>query len=71
MTEVAWWVAFVLLVLTVVPSVLYFAAYLFTGEDGCKRRATLFYRWAVMVGLMCVIVIVYARVVRTLIELFF
>ena len=70
MAQVLWWIAFVLLVLTVVPSVLYYAAWLATGEDACKRRAALFYRWGIMVVLMCVIVTVYARVIRTLIELF-
>jgi hypothetical protein len=70
MADVLWWVAFVLLVLTVVPSVLYYFAWLATGEPACKHRAALFYRWAVMVVLMSVIVVVYTRVVRTLIEMF-
>jgi hypothetical protein len=70
MTQVLFWIGFVLLVLTAVPAVLYFLAYVFTQQAPLKRRAALFYRWAVLVVLLCVIAVVYERVAEAVLEMF-
>jgi hypothetical protein len=45
------WIAFALFVLTAGPCVLYFGAYLATGEDRLRTLAVRFYRWAALVVL--------------------
>lgn len=45
------WFALVLFVLTALPCVLYFGAYLATGEDRTRMIAVRFFRWASLVVL--------------------
>ena len=68
--RVFYWVAGVLLALTALPSAGFFLCYIMTGEDGCQRRAVMFYRWAATVGLLTFNIVLYKYVILAFIALF-
>jgi hypothetical protein len=70
MSQAWFWVVFVLVALTLVPSLLYYAAYLAMKQEPLKQRAALFFRWAVLLFLLGVIYVVYQRLARTILEMF-
>jgi hypothetical protein len=60
---VFYWVAGVAIALTAVPALLYFVAYVTTGEDGCQRRALIFYRWALTLALASFNIAIFRHVI--------
>ena len=57
------WTAGVLLVLTAVPSALFFVLHLSTGEPVPLARARALYRWAVVVVLGTFNIAIFSRVI--------
>ena len=57
------WTAGVLLVLTAVPSALFFVLHLSTGEPVPLTRARALYRWAVVVVLGTFNIAIFSRVI--------
>lgn len=68
--RIFYWVAGVLIALTAFPSLGYFIAYGLTGEDGCQRRAIMFYRWASMLSLLTFNIVLYKYVLLAFLALF-
>jgi hypothetical protein len=66
---VFYWVAGILLALTALPSAFFFVLYIVSGEDGCQRRATMFYRWAALVALTTFNIVIFKHVIGTLIDI--
>ena len=65
------WFALVLLVLTSVPSALFFVLHLSTGEPVPLARAKALYRWAVVVVLGTFNIWIFTRVFQGLKLIFF
>ena len=65
------WCALVLLVLILVPTVLFFALHLSTGEPVPLARAKALYRWAVVVVLGTFNIWIFTRVFQGLKAIFF
>ncbi len=65
------WCALVLLVLILVPTVLFFALHLSTGEAVPLARAKALYRWAVVVVLGTFNIWIFTRVLQGLKAIFF
>lgn len=64
--NVLFWVAGILLVLTVMPALLFFALHLSTGEAVPLARAKIFWRWAVVVALGSFDIVIFTRVFQGL-----
>lgn len=60
--KLLFWVSGLLLLLTAVPSAVFFALFLATGESVPKQRAVRFYRWAVVVVLGTFNIVIFGRV---------
>ena len=68
---VLFWCALVLLVLTTVPSVVFFVLHVSTGESVPLARAKALYRWAVVVVLGTFNIWIFTRVLQGLKLIFF
>lgn len=64
---VLFWVSGVLLALTALPAILFFALHLATGEPVPLARAKAFYHWAVVVFLGTFDITIFTKVVQGLI----
>ena len=61
--RVLFWISGVLVLLLAMPSALFFALHLSTGEAVPLARAKVFYRWAVVVVLGTFNIVVFGRVI--------
>ena len=61
--RVLFWISGVLVLLLAMPSALFFALHLSTGEAVPLARAKFFYRWAVVVVLGTFNIVVFGRVI--------
>ncbi len=68
--RVVFWVAFVLVLLLLIPAAISYAAYLPTGEPVPRDRAVKLFRWAVVVMLATFNIWIFARVVEGIRALF-
>lgn len=66
-----YWVMGSLVVLTALPSLLYFLLFLVTGEDGCRVRAARFFQWTKVFGLLFFNVGIWGHVVVSLWRIWF
>jgi len=62
------WFALVLFVGTALPCVLYFGAYLATGEDRTRLLAVRFYRWASLVALATFNISIFKHIILIIIR---
>ena len=62
------WFAFALFVLTALPCVLYFGAYLATGEDRLRTLAVRFFRWSSLVVLVTFNITIFRHIVLIIIH---
>lgn len=62
------WFALVLFVLTALPCVLYFGAYLATGEDRTRVISVRFFRWASLVVLVTFNISIFKHIILTIIN---
>ena len=62
------WCALVLFVLTALPCVLYFGAYLATGEDRTRVISVRFFRWASLVVLVTFNISIFKHIILTIIN---
>ncbi len=62
------WFAFVLFMLTAVPCVLYFGAYLATGEDRMREIAVRFFRWSSLVVLITFNITIFRHIILIIIH---
>lgn len=62
------WFALVLFVLTALPCVLYFGAYLATGEDRTREISVRFFRWASLVVLVTFNISIFKHIILTIIN---
>jgi hypothetical protein len=67
--KVLYWLSGILLVLTAVPAIFFFGLYLATGEDGARKRAVLFWRWAVLDVLTTFNIVLFTHVITTFLSL--
>jgi hypothetical protein len=65
---VFYWVAGIVIALVALPSAIYFALYLATGEPACDRRARIFGRWTATLALAAFDILIFKHVVGGLIE---
>jgi hypothetical protein len=61
--KLLFWLSGTLLLLTAVPSAVFFVLYLATGEPVPKARAVRFYRWAVVVVLGTFNIVIFSRAI--------
>ena len=66
---IVFWLVVAALVLTLLPSALYALLYAFTREPVAKRRAQLFWRWAVLSSLLGIIFFVYQQLAETILDM--
>jgi len=62
------WFALAVFVLTALPCVLYFGAYLATGEDRFRALALRFYRWSSLVVLITFNITIFKHIILTIIN---
>ncbi len=62
------WSAFVLFMLTAVPCVLYFGAYLANGDDRLRAQALRFYRWSALVVLITFNITIFRHIILIIIH---
>jgi hypothetical protein len=62
------WFAFVLFMLTAVPCVLYFGAYLATGEDRTRQLAVRFFRWSSLIVLITFNITIFRHIILIIIH---
>ena len=60
------WVALAVFVLTALPCVLYFGAYLATGDDRLRAQALRFYRWSSLVVLVTFNITIFKHIILTI-----
>jgi hypothetical protein len=60
------WAAFAVFLLTAVPCVLYFGAYLAKGDDRLRAQALRFYRWSALVVLITFNITIFRHIVLTI-----
>jgi hypothetical protein len=60
------WVALALFVLTALPGVLYFGAYVATGQEHLRTRALRFYRWSSLVVLVTFNITIFKHIILTI-----
>lgn len=65
---VFYWVAFVVLLTVAVPCVLYFGAYLASGEDRLRLIAVRFFRWSALVVLTTFNISIFRHIIQILIH---
>jgi hypothetical protein len=63
------WFALAVFVATALPCVLYFGAYVATGEDRLRTMALRFYRWSSLVVLITFNITIFKHVILTLASL--
>jgi hypothetical protein len=68
--KVVFWIGGISFVLTAIPCVIFFAAYLSTGETVPKERALKFYRWAALAVLSTFNIWIFKRVFDGVMALF-
>lgn len=66
---IVFWLVIAALVITLLPSALFGVLYLFTREPIAKRRALLFWRWAVLSSLLGIIFFVYQALAETILDM--
>lgn len=62
------WFAFALFVLTALPCVLYFGAYLASGEDRLRTMAVRFFRWSSLVVLVTFNISIFKHIILIIIN---
>lgn len=62
------WTAFAVFLLTAVPCVLYFGAYLATGEDRLRAQALRFYRWSALVVLITFNITIFRHIILSIVH---
>ena len=62
------WFALALFVCTALPCVLYFGAYLATGEDRTRLLAVRFYRWSSLVALTTFNISIFKHIILIIIN---
>lgn len=62
------WFALALFVLTAVPCVLYFGAYLSSGENRMREIAVRFFRWSSLVVLITFNITIFKHIILTIIH---
>jgi len=62
------WFALAVFVLTALPCVLYFGAYLATGEDRTRELSVRFFRWSSLVVLVTFNITIFKHIVLTIIH---
>ena len=65
---VFYWIALVLLLGNAVPCVLYFAAYLSTGEERPREIAVRFFRWSSLVVLVTFNITIFKHIILIIIH---
>ncbi len=62
------WSAFALFLLTAVPCVLYFGAYLANGDDRLRAQALRFYRWSALVVLTTFNITIFRHIILIIVH---
>ena len=62
------WIALVLFLLTALPCVVYFGAYLFTGEAHPRIQAVRFFRWSSLIVLIAFNISIFRHIVLIIIH---
>lgn len=65
---VFYWIAFVILLTVAVPCVLYFGAYLASGQDRLRLIAVRFFRWSSLVVLATFNIAIFRHIVLIIIH---
>ena len=66
--KVFYWIAFVILLTVAIPCVIYFGAYLASGEDRLRLIAVRFFRWSVLVVLTTFNIAIFGHIILILIH---
>jgi hypothetical protein len=68
--KVLYWISGVLVVVNLAASGFFYALFLGSGEPVPKARAVMFWRWAVLVVLTLLNIIIFRRVYNAVLDLF-
>lgn len=66
--KVFYWIAFIILLTVAIPCVIYFGAYLASGEDRLRLIAVRFFRWSVLVVLTTFNIAIFRHIILILIH---
>ena len=66
--KVFYWIAFVILLTVAIPCVLYFGAYLASGQDRLRLIAVRFFRWSTLVVLTTFNIAIFRHIILILIH---
>ncbi len=66
--KVFYWIAFAILLTVAIPCVLYFGAYLASGQDRLRLIAVRFFRWSALVVLTTFNIAIFRHIILILIH---
>ncbi|HRP28102.1 MAG TPA: hypothetical protein PLG77_06690 [Burkholderiaceae bacterium] len=66
--KVFYWIAFIILLTVAIPCVVYFGAYLASGQDRLRLIAVRFFRWSALVVLTTFNIAIFRHIILILIH---
>ncbi|MBE2243893.1 MAG: hypothetical protein IAE86_14140 [Burkholderiaceae bacterium] len=66
--KVFYWIAFIILLTVAIPCVVYFGAYLASGQDRLRLIAVRFFRWSALVVLTTFNIAIFRHIILILVH---